>query len=390
MVKFAENRMRFGVFIGPYHRLPISPTIALEQDLKLVELCDTLGYDEAWIGEHHSGGVETIASPEVFIATAAERTKHIKLGTGVSTLPYHHPFMLADRIVQLDHQTRGRIMFGAGPGQLVKDARMLGIDPSTTRPRMEEALDVILRLFRGEKVTKKTDWFVCDGAELQILPYSDFDVAVVSVISPSGPKIAGRYGTGLISVAATDPVGVEMLSGHWDVWQQEAKENGNEADRSSWRLMGPMHLAETFEEAKRDVAHGMAWIEEYRSHVNPADDTDYSDLDGFIKLTNETGRGVVGTPKMAIEQIERLIEKSGGFGTYLLMGHDWANWPATQRSFELFAQEVIPYFNGHSKRLMDSYNEVVSTYEGAETTAKAQEEAKRRYADERAAKEMRR
>jgi len=388
-MKFTKNPMKFGVFMGPYHKLPLNPTIALQQDLELIELLDQLGYDEAWIGEHHSGGVETIASPEVFIAAAAERTKRIKLGTGVSTLPYHHPFMLADRIVQLDHMTRGRVMFGVGPGQLVKDARMLGIDPATQRPRMAEALDVILRLFRGEKVTKKTDWFVCDGAELQIRPYSDFDVAVVSVISPSGPKMAGRHGAGLISVAATDPVGVEMLAGHWDVVETEAKEAGYEADRSNWRLMGPMHIAETFEQAKKDVEHGMSWLEEYRAHINPADETDYSDLDGFIKLTNETGRGVVGTPEMAIAQIERLIEKSGGFGTYLLMGHDWANWPATKRSFELFAQEVIPHFNGQLEPMMAGYEEIMSSFHGAETTAQAQEAAKRSYEEERKARQAR-
>lgn len=386
-MKFTQDPMRFGIFMGPYHRLPLNPTVALEHDLELIELMDSLGYHEAWIGEHHSGGVETIASPEVFIAAATQRTKTIKLGTGVSTLPYHQPLMLADRIVQLDHMSKGRVMFGVGPGQLVKDATMMGIDPQTQRPRMEVALDVILRLFRGETVTMTTDWFELVEAKLQLLPLTDFDVAVVSVMSPNGPKTAGRHGAGLISVAATDPVGVEMLAGHWDVLTREAAHAGVEVSRRDWRLMGPMHLADTFEQACVDVEYGMSWLESYRAHINPADETDYDDLPGFIKLVNETGRAVVGTPEMAVAQIERLIEKSGGFGTYLLMGHDWANWPATKRSIELFAERVIPHFNGQLAPLQESYDDVIGTgFHGAETTAKAQAEAKARYEAELAAR----
>ena len=138
------------------HRTGVNPTLALQRDLELMEHLDRLGYAEAWIGEHHSAGSELIASPEVFIAAAAERTKHIKLGTGVNSLPYHHPFVLADRIVMLDHLTRGRMMFGAGPGQLTSDAMMLGIDPLQQRPRMEESLEVMMRLFAGETVTAAT------------------------------------------------------------------------------------------------------------------------------------------------------------------------------------------------------------------------------------------
>ena len=382
-----DDRMRFGIFMGPYHRLPLNPTVALEHDLELVELMDSLGYDEAWIGEHHSGGVETIASPEVFIAAATQRTRTIKLGTGVSTLPYHQPLMLADRIVQLDHMSKGRVMFGVGPGQLVKDAEMMGIDPQTQRSRMEVALDVILRLFRGETVTMTTDSFELVEAKLQMLPQSDFDVAVVSVMSPNGPKTAGKHGAGLISVAATHPKGVELLAGHWDVLEAEAAHAGVGSSRRDWRLMGPMHLASTFEQACKDVEYGMSWLESYRAHINPAEEVDYDDLDGFIRLTNESGAGVVGTPEMAVAQIERLIEKSGGFGTYLLMGHDWADFTATKRSLELFAERVIPHFNGQLAPLQESYDDVIGTgFHGAETTAKAQAEARSRYDAEVAAR----
>jgi limonene 1,2-monooxygenase len=373
-MKFStEERMRFGIFMGPYHKPGLNPTLAFEQDLNTIENLDRWGFDEVWIGEHHSGGIETIASPELMIAAAAERTKRIKLGTGVASLPYHHPFMVAERIVQLDHMTKGRVMMGVGPGQIVKDNIMIGGDPMKTRPRLQEAMDAVIRLFKGETVTMKTEWFELVEAELQLLPYSDFDVAVVSVISPSGPILAGKYGAGLISVAATDPVGIEKLAGHWDIWQAEAAKAGEVADRRQWRMMGPMHLAETFEQAKEDVRHGLSIIEDYRAHINPAPPIDYFDFDMIVDAFNESGAAVIGTPEMARAQINRLIDKSGGFGTYLLMGVDWASYPATVRSHQLFAEEVMPHFNGSLKPMTKSFEDVMGTgYSGAEITERAQ------------------
>jgi limonene 1,2-monooxygenase len=124
-------KLRNGIFLAPFHPLDEDPTLCIHRDLELIEHLDRLGYEEAWIGEHHSAGFEIIASPEVFIAAAAERTRSIKLGTGVVSLPYHSPLTTANRIIQLDHQTRGRVMFGVGPGLLPSDAFQLGVDPST-------------------------------------------------------------------------------------------------------------------------------------------------------------------------------------------------------------------------------------------------------------------
>ena len=146
----SETRMKFGVFMAPFHRLGENPTLALERDMETLEWLDRLDYDEAWIGEHHSAGWELIASPEIFIGAAIQRTKHIRLGSGVTSLPYHHPFLVAQRFVQLDHMSRGRTMLGCGPGALVSDAYMMGIEPVTQRPRMDEALDAIMALLKCE------------------------------------------------------------------------------------------------------------------------------------------------------------------------------------------------------------------------------------------------
>ena len=164
------TNLRHGIFLPPFHPNEEDPTQCLERDLDLIAWLDKLGFHEAWIGEHHSAGFEIICSPEIFIAFAAERTRNIRLGTGVISLPYHHPMMVADRIVQLDHMTRGRIMFGAGPGLLASDAIMMGIDPMTQRDRMAQAIDVILRLFQGEIVTEKTDWYTMEGAACTCCP----------------------------------------------------------------------------------------------------------------------------------------------------------------------------------------------------------------------------
>ena len=122
------TRMRFGIFMAPFHPAGVNPTILIESDLELVEHLDRLGYDEAWIGEHHSAGTEIIASPEIFIAAAAQRTRHIKLGTGVVSASYHNPLWVAERAVLLDHLTRGRFMLGLGPGSLPTDAAMVALD----------------------------------------------------------------------------------------------------------------------------------------------------------------------------------------------------------------------------------------------------------------------
>ena len=129
----AHKGMIFGIFLAPFHRAGDNPTLAIRRDIELIEWLDHLGYDEAWVGEHHSAGMEIIASPEIFIATAAERTRHIRLGTGVISVGYHNPLWIAERIVLLDHLTRGRVMLGVGPGSLPTDAAMIGIPQACTR-----------------------------------------------------------------------------------------------------------------------------------------------------------------------------------------------------------------------------------------------------------------
>jgi limonene 1,2-monooxygenase len=160
-----SQRLRFGIFLAPFHKPGINPTLALQSDLDLIQWLDRCGYDEAWLGEHHSAGTELSASPEIMIATAAERTRHIKLGTGVISVSYHNPLWVAERIVLLDHLTRGRAMLGLGPGSLPTDGVMIGLQQSQTRGLLEDGVAIITKLLTSEEpVTFKNDRFARGAA----------------------------------------------------------------------------------------------------------------------------------------------------------------------------------------------------------------------------------
>jgi limonene 1,2-monooxygenase len=347
--------LRFGVFYAPFHPLGQDPTLALEYDLERVVELDRVGFDEAWFGEHHSGGYEIIGCPEIFIAVAAERTKHIKLGTGVTSLPYHHPWLVADRMVLLDHLTRGRVLFGTGPGALPSDAFVMGIDPLDQRRRMEESLEAILALLRSdEPVTRETDWFTMHEARLQLRPFSQphFEVAVAAMISPSGPRLAGTYGVSLLSLSMQVIEGGFAAVGQaWGVVEEQAAKAGHPPpDRANWRVLGAMHIAETKDQAVEDCTHG---LEDFSKYFGTAgfvplgyEVEKTADPRAFVESYAQGGNVVIGTPDDAIAYIEGLLEQSGGFGTFLMLGHDWADRDATLRSYRLFAREVIPHFKG--------------------------------------------
>ena len=260
-----NDRLRFGIFLAPFHALNENPTNALDRDFELIEHLDRLGYDEAWIGEHHSGGFEIIASPEVFMAAAFERTKNIRIGTGVVSLPYHHPFMAVDRMIQLDHQSRGRAMFGVGPGALVGDAFRMGIDPSTQRDRMNEALDVILPLLRGEIVSKKTDWFEVREAQIQLPCYTQphIEMAVACARSPSGALAAGKHGLGMLSIGGTSDDALTHHASNWKICEETATANKKHVDRKNWRVVTLAHIADTREQALENVKFGIEQFARY-------------------------------------------------------------------------------------------------------------------------------
>ena len=349
-------RMRFGTFMAPFHPPEHNPTLSLQQDLELLQHMDALGFDEAWIGEHHSAGSEIIASPEIFIMAAAERTRHIKLGTGVVSLPYHNPLWVAERMVLLDHLTHGRIMLGVGPGALPTDAAMLGLKPPQMRPLLEEYLNVLMHLLTSEDpISYRGEHLTLENARLHLRPYSEplFDVALAAVASPTGARLAGRYGAGMLSLGATMAVGMDVLALHWSILEQQAAAHGKVADRSKWRLVGLMHLAETEEQARKDVEYGIVqWFKYFQDVAAfPQMAVEGGSIREMIDFVN-SGLGVIGTPEQMVAQIQRLSDQSnGGFGAYLTLAHNWADPVATKKSFELMARHVMPRFQGAGSNL---------------------------------------
>ncbi len=355
-------KLRNGIFLAPFHPLDEDPTLCIQRDLELIEHLDRMGYDEAWVGEHHSAGYEIIASPELFIAAAAERTKRIKLGTGVVSLPYHNPLTTANRIIQLDHQTKGRVMFGVGPGLLPSDAFQMGIDPSTQRDRMVEAIDVILELWAGKRVTKKTDWFNLVNATSQLRPFTwpHPEIAVASSVTPSGGKLAGKHGFGMLCVAATQANGYDALGINWKIANEVAAENGRKMDPEKLRLVGPVHIAETREEAMANVKYGFVKWQTYFQKINPAGVLQTPSADP-VEQGIKDGLIVVGTPDDAIAQIRRLQEKQGEFGCFLQLAHNWANFEATKKSYDLWQRHVTPVINGANVARQEAYDWATDT-----------------------------
>ncbi|HUY37659.1 MAG TPA: LLM class flavin-dependent oxidoreductase [Candidatus Binataceae bacterium] len=349
------KRLGFGAFLAPHHPIGEHPTLQFQRDLELAQWLDQLHYDEFWVGEHHSAGWETIASPEMFLVAAAERTKRIKLGTGVVSIPYHHPFNVAQRIVMLDHLSHGRAMLGVGPGALPSDAVMLGIDPMTQRERMDEGLGVILRLLTtDEPFSYKGSWFELNNAALQIRPLQErIPVATASTISPSGMKCAGKYGIGVLSVASYSEEGLMALPTQWNFGETSAREHGQTIDRSNWRIVMPFHLAESKEQALREVADGLKkWQNEYivgilGSPQRPAFPDGYE----AAKRMSEYGGAIIGTPDDALDRIEKLQALSGGFGTILCFAHDWTTREQALRTYEMIARYVMPRCQGLIKPL---------------------------------------
>jgi limonene 1,2-monooxygenase len=355
-VTAASPKLRSGIFLAPFHPVDEDPTLAIRRDLELVEHLDRLGFDEAWIGEHHSAGYEIIASPELFIAAAAERTQRIHLGTGVISLPYHNPLMVADRIIQLDHMTRGRAMFGVGPGLLPTDAEMLDIPIHKQRDRMAESLAVILRLLAGETLDERSEWYTLKQARCQMRPYTQPrpEFAVASTVTPSGAKLAGKHDLGMLCLAATLAQGYDALDTNWRIACDVARDHGRTMNLQSLRLVGPMHIAETRERAMQDVEYGLRKWVDYFARVNPtAAGSDLQDRTPAQAMV-ESGRAVIGTPADAIAQIERLQAKAGQFGCFLLLAHNWADFERTKHSYELFARHVMPALNRVNDRRQTS------------------------------------
>jgi limonene 1,2-monooxygenase len=244
-----------------------------------------------------------------------------------------------------------------------------------------------------EPLTFKNDRWDLRDARLHLRPYSNplFDISTAAVASPAGPRLAGRHGVGMLSIGATTAAGFDALALHWDVIEAEAKAHGKTVDRSKWRLVGLVHIAETMDQAYRDVEYGIEqWFHYFQAVAAfPQMAVPGDNVKEMIEFVNESGFGAIGTPDMAVSQIDRLMKQSnGGFGAYLMLAHNWANPEATRKSYELIARDVMPHFQGHHVPTLDSAARAEKLRPDlADKHAKAVEDMQARDASEVAARE---
>ncbi|MET0133328.1 MAG: LLM class flavin-dependent oxidoreductase [Kibdelosporangium sp.] len=357
---------RFGCFLSPLHPPTEDPVLTLRRDIGLIELADELNYDEFWVGEHHSAGWGSIASPEIVLAAAAERTRRITLATGVVTLPYHHPFMVAERALQLDNLTRGRFILGVGAGSVPSDMHMLNIPVADTRRRTEESLEVVADLLRGGVVTRSTGWFELTDARTQLRPFNatGIPLAVASALSPFGMRLAGRMGAMPLSYVAPPwgalraghPLMVERLAEQWEHFAGAAAAAGRPANRDDWRLLLPVHVAETTQQALDDIYPG--WLRQreqlWATTMGMPVVTSEIGARKAFESTVQAGGIVVGSVEDCVAQVQKLTELSGGFGGLLLSIMDWAPHDRITAGLELFARQVIPRLRGAMAGLVAS------------------------------------
>ena len=350
-------KLRFGYFIAPFHRAGTNPTLALQRDLEFVEHLDAIGFDEVWIGEHHSAGSEIISSPEVFIAAAAERAKRIRFGTGVISLRVPQP-AVGGRPADAARPPHPRPGHRRRRPGLAADR--LGDDRPDARPTpascWRPTSTSSSACWRGETVTAKTATHELFDAQLQLAPYSDggIPLAVAAVASPTGAA-AGGQARHRPAVDRRHPHrrGVRRARsplGHRRGTRRRVRHHRR--PRRTGRWCGPFHIAETDEQARADVRFGIEpWFRYFQKvaafpQMTIARRPDRRDDRHHQRGGRRRHRHARAAPS---GQVQRLWDQSGGFGCMLQMGHEWANPAATRRSAELFAAEVIPHFQGQAQ-----------------------------------------
>ena len=354
--------MKFSFFMMPVHRPTENPSLAFDRDIGLIHLADELGYDEFLIGEHHSGGWETMPVPEMALAMAAATAKRIRLGTSVTLLPYHHPFHVAERIAFLDHLTKGRAILGIGPSTLVTDRRLFRMATDQVYPMMHEAVEVIVRLLEStEPISHHGRFWQFDDMRLQLRSYQQprLPLAIATGGSQESLALAGRYNMIVMQNAGNAMNRSGSKASHWAQVEEAAKAHGTTASRDNWRLVTAIYLADTAEQAWVDVGDGIMREAHYFSTVGLKANYELYPGQPFAEFTPQScveGRQwIVGTPDDAIAWIERMQAETGGFGGLLLTAHEWAAPEKIRRSIELFARYVMPHFRGHTTVLKDEW-----------------------------------
>ncbi|MFV0254338.1 MAG: LLM class flavin-dependent oxidoreductase [Beutenbergiaceae bacterium] len=354
----AAGTPRFGVITFSSHRPDCDTTLQLEQDVALAQQAERLGFAECWWVEQHSGGTQVVADPFTMVAHAAANTGRIGLGA-LSSLELHQPKLLLDNAIQLTHLTRGRFRWALGTLSSPHDRAMLGIDHTTGRRLLSQALTGIEKLLDGQTAvihdSGGPEWSLRQ-ARLGVAPYpAEWPLQVAAFGSPDTPRLAARAGLGMLSFASTmhdENAQDNPMVLAWQRATMAAARRDGAANRDNWSVISPIHIAATEAEARQQVQERIVGYFDAVGHLLPFSLPTRPDADALIDAIHAAGHGVIGTPQMAIKHIEQVLQISGGVGTFLVEAGAWAHASDTHASLALFAEQVAPKVRGlHRVRL---------------------------------------
>ncbi|MDT0201705.1 LLM class flavin-dependent oxidoreductase [Nocardioides sp. AE5] len=354
--------MKFGIFTMPEHPPRENWTLSYDRDIDEIVLAEKLGFDEFWIGEHHTGGYENVPIPEFMIAKASAVTTKIRLGTGVVNLPYQDPFLVAERLAFLDHLTRGRLIYGFGGGGLPTDKALFQMAPDEATPRTNESLEIIWKLLTSdEPVTHQGTFWHYEDRQLQVGPYQMVPpFGVAGLTGTHNFEKCGNRGWIPLSVyfAPIHSNAAPDLVGHRDAMLAGAREAGLDeaAALANWRVSREVYVSDSKEQAFAEIREGVKRSYDYLLGLGLGAlmklDPDFPDEQLSFEWMAENIPWIIGSPEDCVQQINELREEVGEFGTFLINSRDWVTTDRWNRSLELFARYVMPQFqaNQHMAR----------------------------------------
>jgi alkanesulfonate monooxygenase SsuD/methylene tetrahydromethanopterin reductase-like flavin-dependent oxidoreductase (luciferase family) len=353
--------VQYGLFTMPSHPPERSLYDGHQWDLQVLRWADELGFQEAWIGEHHTAPWEPHPAPDLLIAQALLQTERIRLAPGGFLLPYHHPAELANRVAMLDHLAQGRLNFGVAASGLPSDWAMFNVDGTSgqNREMTREALDIILKLwtedepfdYDGKYWRVSKTGLMYDTLKPHIMPFQrphpPIGVAGLSKGSDT-LKLAGERGFIPLSLNLNPA----YVASHWEAVEEGARRTGRTPNRSEWRLVREVFVAETDEQAHR-LSLGAMMGRQYREYwltlLGHFGFLDYLKHDPDLPDSAVTPEycaehnWLMGSPETVARKLHEVYEQVGGFGVLLVYCFDYAENPeAWHTSMRLLVEEVAP------------------------------------------------
>lgn len=357
--------MEFGILFTSQPHTTLEPYPHQDMHARVtaeILLADRLGFDCAWLAEHHFSN-EYGVMPDVWVYAAylAPQTKQIKLGTAVVTLPLSNPVRVAENAAFVDILSGGRARLGVGSGYRPYEFDGLGVDFEARRDISEEGVKVLLDLLLTKKVDHAGEHVRAKvGVPYELFPHplqQPHPPLFMAGATERSIGAAGRMGMGLLLSSLTP---FDGLKKHIAVYregleQTPAEWRGNPArghvDVNRW-----FYVAETDAQAKRDSEEGLirhlkhyfgGQTSGYLGEVAQGKGSVTSNLE-YDALAQSTI--LHGSPRTLIEKIERLRDEVGA-SSVMLHYPPWYGTERSQAALTLFAEEVMPKFrDGDARR----------------------------------------